>query len=98
MKPLNTDQYTRLNQNCPMSVDMHPADDLVEVILGEQLNGGDTLRLVIDHPETVRRLSATLHDAGAELVEHLRAKASADPLTQRGSHPGFRVNPESSPG
>jgi hypothetical protein len=63
-----------------MSVDMHPADDLVEVILGKHRSGGDTLRLVIDHPDTVSRLSATLRAAGAELVEHLCAKANADPL------------------
>ena len=86
MKPLNTDQYTRLNHHCPMSIDMHPADDLVEVVLGEQRTGGDTLRLVIDHPDTVRRLSAALHDAGAELVEHLRTKdlhtkANASPVS-----------------
>jgi len=56
------------------------------------------LRLVIDRLDTVRRLSAALHNAGAELVEHLRAKTSVGPLTQRGSYPGFRVNPESSPG
>jgi hypothetical protein len=63
VKPLNTDQYTRLSHTCPMSVDMHPADDLVEVILGEHRSGGDTLRLVIDHPDTVSRLSATLRAA-----------------------------------
>ncbi|MGB3440555.1 MAG: hypothetical protein WBA97_17550 [Actinophytocola sp.] len=78
MKPLSTDQYTRLNHNCPMTVDMYPADDLVEVVLGEHRTGGDTLRPVIDHPDTVRQLSAALLDAGTELVEHLRTKANAD--------------------
>ena len=78
MKTLHTDQYTRLTQNCPMSVDMHPADDLVEIVLGEQRNGDDTLRLVIDHPETVRRLSETLRDAGAVLDELLHEKANSE--------------------
>jgi hypothetical protein len=61
-----------------MGVDLHPVDDDVEIVLGDNRTDGDTLRLVIDHPDTVLRLSATLHDARARLVEHLRGKANTD--------------------
>lgn len=75
---LRTDQYTHVNRDCPMNIDMHPADGLVEIILGEHRLGGDTLRLVIDHPDTCHRLINALHDAGARLTGHLRAKGRSD--------------------
>jgi hypothetical protein len=75
---LRTDQYTRVDPDCPMSIDMHPADDLVEVILGEHRFGDDTLRLVVDHPDTCARLAKALSDARARLTEHLYAKAHPD--------------------
>lgn len=77
MNHLPTDQYTRVGNDCPMSVDLHPVDDFVEIILGDHRTDGDTLRLVIDHPDTVLRLSTTLHDARTRLVEHLSVKAHA---------------------
>lgn len=83
MRYLRTDQYTRINQNCPVSVDIHPADDVVEIALGEHRFGEDTLRLVIDHPDTFRQLTEALHDARDRLVRHLRAKASQDPAISR---------------
>jgi hypothetical protein len=76
MSHLPTDQYTRVTSNCPMSIDLHPVDDVIEIILGDYRTDGDTLRLVIDNPDTVLRLSTTLHDARTRLVEHLRGKAN----------------------
>jgi hypothetical protein len=73
---LRSDQYTHVAQDCPMGVEVHPADDLIEITLGEYRMGGDTLRLVIDDPETCLRLTAALHDARTKLVAHLRGKAS----------------------
>jgi hypothetical protein len=66
-------------RNCPVSIDLHPADNLVEIALGEYRIGGDMLRLVVDHPDTCRRLTEALHEAGARLTAHLHAKASPDP-------------------
>jgi hypothetical protein len=76
---LRSDQYTHVNRDCPVSIDMHPADDHVEIVLGEYRIGGDTLRLVVDHPDTCHRLVDALRDAGARLTGHLRAKACPDP-------------------
>jgi hypothetical protein len=72
---LRTDQYTHVTKDCPLRVDMHPADDIVEIALGEYRVGGDMLRLVIDHPDTCRHLTEVLHDARNRLIEHLYAKA-----------------------
>jgi hypothetical protein len=76
---LRTDQYTHVSQNCPVRVDMHPADDVVEIALGEYRVGEDTLRIVIDHPNTCRHLTEALRDAQNRLAEHLRVRACADP-------------------
>src|SRR5690242_291610 len=76
---LRTDQYTHISQNCPVRVDMHPADDIVEIALGEYRIGEDTLRLVIDHPNTCRQLTEALQEAQGRLIEHLRTRACADP-------------------
>ncbi|HEX6360524.1 hypothetical protein [Actinophytocola sp.] len=71
---LRTDQYTHVNRDCPMHVDMYPVDNLVEIALGEHRIGAATLRLVVDHPDTCLRLVAALHDARNRLIEHLRLK------------------------
>lgn len=88
MKAIRTDQYTHVYEDCPLSVDMHPADDLVEITIGEHRFGDVTLRLVIDHPNTFLRLAEALHDAHNRLINHLRAKASHDSTaSQWGSTP-----------
>jgi hypothetical protein len=73
---LQTDQYTNVNRDCPMRIDMHPADNAVEITLGEHRAGGDTLRLVIDHPDTCLRLAEVLNEARDKLTAHLRAESS----------------------
>lgn len=70
MSYLSTDQYTHVRRDCPVSVDVHPADDVVEVAIGEHQ---DTLRLIIDDPDTCTRLAQALHDA-RDHVTHLRAR------------------------
>jgi len=55
-----------------MNVDMHPADDLVEITLGEYRTGGDTLRLLVGHPDVCLRLTEVLREARAKLNDHLR--------------------------
>jgi peptide subunit release factor 1 (eRF1) len=72
---LRSDEYIHVSRDCPMNIDMHPADDLVEIALGEHRVGGATLRIIADHPDACRRLAEALHNAGDTLVEHLRAKA-----------------------
>lgn len=80
---LRTDQYTQISPDCPMHVDLHPADDVVEITLGEHRIGGDTLRLVADHPDTCLRLAEALREAHTRLFRHLHTKANPDPaLTQ----------------
>lgn len=76
MHDLRSDQYTHVDRDCPMSVDMHPADDVVEIALGEYRTGGATLRLVVDHPDTCRRLTEALQDARDALTGHFHAKAN----------------------
>jgi hypothetical protein len=79
MQHLRSEQYTHVSYDCPVHVDMHPADDLVEVTLGEHRFGEDTLRLVVDHPDTFARIEEALRDGRNRLVAHLRAKATRDP-------------------
>jgi hypothetical protein len=76
---LRTDQYTYLDRSCPMRTDMHPADDFVEIVFGEHRFGGDTLRLVINDPDTLLRITETLGEARTKLIDHLRVKARHDP-------------------
>ena len=61
-----------------MRSDVHPADDFVEIVLGEYRFGGDTLRLVVNDPETLLRMTKTLDEARHKLAEHLYAKAHPD--------------------
>lgn len=60
MSYLSTDQYTHVKRDCPVSIDVHPADDVIEISLGEHR---DTLRLIVDHPDTCTRLAEALNDA-----------------------------------
>jgi hypothetical protein len=83
MQYLLSDQYTRVSCDCPVRVDVHPADDLVEVTLGEHRFGGDTLRLVVDHPDTFLRLAEALHDGRNRLLAHLHVKANHNPAMSK---------------
>jgi hypothetical protein len=79
MNYLRTDQYTYLDRSCPVRTDVHPADDIVEIVFGEYRFGGDTLRLVVDDPDLLLQLTETFRDARTKLVDHLRAKSYLDP-------------------
>lgn len=79
MNYLRCDQYMYVDRSCPARTDVHPADDVVEIVLGEHRFGGDTLRLVVNDPEALLRLTETFHDAHNRLIEHLHAKARANP-------------------
>jgi hypothetical protein len=79
MDYMRTDQYTYLDPSCPTRTDVHPADDFVEIVLGEHRFGGDTLRLVVNDPDTLVRLTETFHEARVKLVDHLRAKSCREP-------------------
>lgn len=46
MNYLRADMYTYLDRSCPLRTDLHPVDDIVEIVIGEHRFGGDTLRLV----------------------------------------------------
>jgi hypothetical protein len=83
MLNLRTDQYTYLYRNCPMRTDIHPADDFVEIVFGEYRFGGDTLRLVVNDPDTLLQLRETLDEARHKLVDHLYAKAHPDSALSR---------------
>jgi hypothetical protein len=75
MNDLRTDQYTYVDRGCPVRTDLHPADDFVEIVLGEYRFGGDTLRLVVNDPDKLLQLTETFHDARDKLINHLHAKA-----------------------
>jgi hypothetical protein len=78
MNHLRTDQYTRVMPGCPMSVELHPADDVVEIVLGEERFSGSSLRLQIGDPETCARLMECLADARAQLVRHRGMSLASD--------------------
>jgi xanthine dehydrogenase iron-sulfur cluster and FAD-binding subunit A len=82
-----------VTRDCPVSVDLYPVDNVIEIALGEHRVAGDTLRLVVDHPNTCVRLMEALHDAHIRLVEHLRVKASHDPAMSQfgGAAAGWNV-------
>jgi hypothetical protein len=75
------DEYTRVDRGCPVKVDLHPADDVVEITLGEHRIGGSTVRLLIDDPDTCLRLADSLRGAQHQLIAHLRTKSTQDPAT-----------------
>jgi hypothetical protein len=79
MRYLRTDQYTYVDRSCTVNTDVHPADDLVEIVLGEHRFGEDTLRLVFDDPDTLVRLTESFDEARGKLVGHLHAKAQLSP-------------------
>lgn len=81
---LRTDQYTYIERGCPMRSDLHPADDLVEIILGEHRFGDDTLRLVVDAPDTLLRLAETLREGHSKLTHHLRMATQTNPAMSTG--------------
>lgn len=83
MNYLDTDQYTRVRPDCPMSVDMHPVDDVVEIILGEDRFSGGSLRLQIDDPDTCARLIQSLDDARTQLIHNRQAHRISDPTTSQ---------------
>lgn len=78
MNALRTDQYTRVMPGCPVNVELHPTDDLVEIVLGEQPFSGSSLRLQIDDPEVCARLIECLTDARTQFVRHREASLAAD--------------------
>lgn len=84
---LRTDQYTYLDRSCPMRTDVHPVDDFVEIVLGEYRLGGDTMRFVVNDPDTLLRLTETFTEARAKLIQHLRAKAHPDPAMSQVDRP-----------
>lgn len=88
---LRTDQYTYIGHGCPMRSDLHPADDIVEIILGEDRFGDDTLRLVVDTPDTLLRLAETLRDGHSKLTHHLRMATQTNPAMSQLE--GLRTGP-----
>lgn len=91
MNYLRADMYTYLDRSCPLRTDLHPVDDIVEIVIGEYRFGGDTLRLVVNDPEMLCRLTETLDEARVRLVEHLRVKACPDPALSQVRHPSDRI-------
>jgi hypothetical protein len=86
---LRTDQYTYVDRSCPVRTDLHPADDVVEIVFGEYRFGGDMLRLVVNDPDTLLRVTTTLEEARHKLVDHLYAKGHPDSALSQmdsGSH------------
>jgi hypothetical protein len=84
---LKTDQYTHVARHCPVRVDVCPADDFVEITLGEARFEGVTLRLIVDHPDTFIQLAEALRDGHGKLVDHLRAKKATDPTLSNWTAP-----------
>lgn len=84
---LRTDQYTYLDHSCQVRTDLHPADDVVEIAFGEHRFGGDTLRLVVNDPDTLLRLTEAFGEARVKLVGHLYAKAHPDPAIAQVDRP-----------
>jgi hypothetical protein len=76
---LKIDQYTHVDRHCPVRVDVCPADDFVEITLGEAQLSGVTLRLIVDHPDTFVRLAEALHDGHVKLIDHLHTKPGSGP-------------------
>lgn len=83
MTYLRTDQYTSVDQFCPVRTELHTPDGVVEVTIGEHRLNETTLRLVLDCPEACHRLAQAFHDAGCQLTRHIRAQEHPDPaMTQ----------------
>lgn len=71
---VRTDQYIYVDRGCPVRADVHPIDDFVEVVLGDQRFSGSTLRLVVDDPDMLLRLTETLDEARVRFIDHLQQK------------------------
>ncbi len=84
---LRTEQYSYLDRSCPMRADLHEVDAFVEIVFGEYRFGGDTLRLVVNDPDTLLRLAETVSEARTKLVEHLRGKIYPDPAMSQVDRP-----------
>lgn len=91
MNYLRADMYTYLDRSCPVRTDLHPVDDLVEIVIGEYRFGGDTLRLVVNDPDMLLQLTETLGEARVKLLEHLRVKACPDPAMSQVLHHGDQI-------
>jgi len=78
MNYLRSDLYTRVNRDCPVSVDLHKVDNHIEVALGDPRFGTDTLHLILDHTETCTRVIEALTDARNQLATHLHSEANPD--------------------
>ncbi|GAB1516357.1 hypothetical protein [Actinophytocola sp. KF-1] len=76
---LNTDEYVKVNRNCPIRTDLHPADNFVEITFGDDRSGESTLRLVVAHPDTLLRMSEAIGTAHVKLVKHLDGKPDTEP-------------------
>lgn len=73
MRYLCIDQYTQLDPRCPVTVDLHPVDNVIEVTFGDHLGERDSLRLVLDCPDACHRIASAFQDAGSRLAVHLRS-------------------------
>lgn len=71
---VRTDQYVYVDRGCPARAEVHPIDDFVEVVLGDLRFSGSTLRLVVDDPDVLLRLTETLDEARAKFIDHLQQK------------------------
>jgi hypothetical protein len=92
MHGINIEQFIRLDSDCPMRVILHPADDLVEVALGESRISDSGLRLLLRDPETCARLRSHVDEACDQLVGHLNARTDpgfASLAAAEGADPGI---------
>ncbi len=78
---ITTDQYTRVNPDCPISTDLHPADDSVEIIVGAPLAPGDALRLEFTDTNLLLRLSGICDEARNKLIHHREETPHTDPTS-----------------
>ena len=74
-----TDQYTRVCPGCPMSTDLHPADDSVEIVFGAPARRGDALRLEFTDTDLLLRLIDVCDEARGKLIQHRRGNPDAEP-------------------
>lgn len=81
MNRITIEQYVHLDTDCPIQTTLHPADDLVEITLGESRISGSGLRLHFADPATCDRLLAAVHEARDQLAGHLNAKPDTDSAT-----------------
>ena len=86
---VRTDQYVYVDHDCPIRTDVHPVDDFVEIIFGDDRGvTGSSLRLVVDDPDMLLRLAKTFEEARARFMEHLQ---QADLQPSRDVQCGHRI-------